>query len=84
MRRDHRPPILKRLDQGFHRWYADRFVRPQLEFLGEGCTFMKPWYVEVFGGPVSIGDFTHVIATPDRRVPQAPKVTRGLPALKAR
>jgi acetyltransferase-like isoleucine patch superfamily enzyme len=68
MRRDHRPHILKRLDQGFQHWYAYHFLRPQLDYLGEGCTFMKPWYVEIFGGPVSIGAYTHVIATPDRRV----------------
>ena len=68
MRRDHRPYILKRLDQGFQQWYADYFLRPQLEYLGEGCTFMKPWDVEIFGGPVSIGACTHVIATPDKRV----------------
>jgi acetyltransferase-like isoleucine patch superfamily enzyme len=29
---------------------------------------MKPWYVEVFGGPVSIGDCCTVIATADSRV----------------
>jgi acetyltransferase-like isoleucine patch superfamily enzyme len=68
MRKDHRPYILKRLDQGFQQKYAGYFLRPQLERLGRGCTFMKPWYVEVFGGPIRIGDYTHVIATPDKRV----------------
>jgi acetyltransferase-like isoleucine patch superfamily enzyme len=29
---------------------------------------MKPWYVEVFGGSVSLGDYAHVIAAPDKRV----------------
>ena len=29
---------------------------------------MKPWHVEIFGGPVSLGDFSTVIATPDRKV----------------
>ena len=29
---------------------------------------MKPWHVEVFGGPVLLGDYTTVIATPDRKV----------------
>lgn len=68
MRKDHRPYILKRFDLGFQKWYANYFLRPQLEFLGDGCNFMKPWFVEVFGGPVSIGRYTHVIATPDKRV----------------
>jgi len=29
---------------------------------------MKPWHVEVFGGPVSLGDYAHVIAAPDKKV----------------
>jgi len=68
MRRDHRPYILKRLDQNFQRWYANRFLRPQFEYLGGGCTFMKPWHVEIFGGPVSLGEYATVIATSDRKV----------------
>jgi len=30
--------------------------------------FMKPWGVEIFGAPVSLGDYTTLIATPDKRV----------------
>jgi acetyltransferase-like isoleucine patch superfamily enzyme len=29
---------------------------------------MKPWHVELFGGPITLGDFATVIATPDRKV----------------
>jgi len=29
---------------------------------------MKPWYVEIYGGPVSIGDHTTLIATTDKRI----------------
>jgi acetyltransferase-like isoleucine patch superfamily enzyme len=29
---------------------------------------MKPWHVEVFGGPVSLGDYAHVVAAPDKKV----------------
>ena len=68
MRNDHRPYLLKRLDLGFQKWYVQRFLHPQFEFLGPGCTFMKPWHVEIFGGPVSLGDYSTVIATPDRKV----------------
>ncbi len=68
MRRDHRPHILKRLDLRFQKWYANHFLRPHFECLGRGCTFMKPWHVEIFGGPVSLGDYATVIATPDRKV----------------
>jgi acetyltransferase-like isoleucine patch superfamily enzyme len=68
MRKDHRPYIVKRLDLGFQRWYVNHFLRPQLQSLGEGCHFMKPWFVEIFGGPIAVGAYTHVIATPDKRV----------------
>jgi acetyltransferase-like isoleucine patch superfamily enzyme len=59
---------LKRFDQRFHRWYANRFLAPQFEHFGRGGTFMKPWHVEIFGGPVHLGDYATVIATPDRKV----------------
>jgi len=68
LRRDTRPYIIKRLDLLFQRWYADHFLRPQFERLGAGCLFMKPWHVEVFGGPVILGDYAHVIAAPDKKV----------------
>jgi acetyltransferase-like isoleucine patch superfamily enzyme len=68
VRRDHRPYILKRFDLLFQKWYVDYFLGPQFEYLGQGPTFMKPWHVEIFGGPVSLGNYATVIATPDRKV----------------
>jgi len=68
VRRDHRPYILKRFDLLFQKWYASYFLCPQFDHLGEGATFMKPWHVEIFGGPISLGSFATVIATPDRKV----------------
>lgn len=29
---------------------------------------MKPWAVEIYGGPVSVGDYTALIATQDKRI----------------
>ena len=68
MRRDHRPYIIKILYQDLQKHYLNWFLRPQFESLGRGCTFMKPWYVEVFGGPIRLGDYATVIATADARV----------------
>jgi acetyltransferase-like isoleucine patch superfamily enzyme len=68
LRRDHRPYYLKRFDSRFQRWYARYYLAPQFEYFGKGLVFMKPWHVEVFGGPVSLGDYTTVIATSDRKV----------------
>ena len=68
MKRDHRPYFIKRLCSRYEIWYADRFLRPQFELLGRETTFMKPWYVEVNGGPVYLDDYANVIATSDNRV----------------
>jgi len=56
------------VDLLFQKWYARHFLRPQFDHLGKGSTFMKPWHVEIFGGPISLGDYAAVIATPDSKV----------------
>ena len=66
--RDHRPYLLKQWDIRFQKWYVNRFLRPQFERLGRGHTFMKPWHVEIFGGPVFLGEYPHVIAASDKKV----------------
>jgi len=68
LRREHRPYIIKYLAIKYQQWYAHHFLRPQFEYLGRRCTFINPWYVEVNGGPISLGDFTNVLATTDCRV----------------
>lgn len=68
MRKDHRPYYLKRFYNRFQKWYARHFLAPQCEYFGCGLTFMKPWQVEIFGGPVYLGDYTTIIASPDKRV----------------
>jgi len=68
LKRDHRPYFVKRLDLSFQQWYANHFLRPHFDYLGEGALFLRPWYVEVFGGPITVGDFANIIATPDKRV----------------
>jgi len=47
---------------------VNHFLRPQLESLGKGFTFMKPWHVEIFGSPIMLGDCVNVVASPDRKV----------------
>ncbi len=68
MRKDHRPYRMKRAWLRFESFFARRFVRPHLDSLGRGCTFMRPWFVEIFGPRISIGDYATVIATADGRV----------------
>jgi acetyltransferase-like isoleucine patch superfamily enzyme len=68
LRKDHRPYYIKRLYNKYQKWYAQYFLAHQFEYFGRGLVFMKPRHVEVFGGPVFLGDYSTVIATPDRKV----------------
>jgi len=68
MLKDHRPYIVKKAWLKFQKFYANHFLRPQLDNLGKGFAFMRPWHVELFGGPISIGNFATVIATSDKKV----------------
>ena len=68
MQKDHRPYYLKKLTDQFENWYAGHFLAPQCKHLGKGVVFRKPWYVDIYGRPVSIDDYTTVIAMSDKRV----------------
>lgn len=68
MIKDHRPYYIKWLSMCFESWYAQHFLAPQCEVFGQHLMFMKPWYIEIFGAPISIGDYTTLIATPDKRI----------------
>ena len=68
MRRDHRPYFLKKTLSKFQKFFTGHFLRPHFESLGKAPTIIKPWYVEVFGGPIDIGDYVSIFAAPDNRV----------------
>jgi acetyltransferase-like isoleucine patch superfamily enzyme len=68
LRRDHRPYAVKKLFLKWQQFYVRRFLRPQFDALGRGYHFMRPWYVELFGGPIELGRFATVIACADARV----------------
>ncbi|HQJ08242.1 MAG TPA: acyltransferase, partial [Deltaproteobacteria bacterium] len=68
MIKDYRPYYIKKIDLLFRDWYTEHYLRPQFRHLGRGGTFMKPWHVVVFGGPVDLGDFANVITTSDHKV----------------
>lgn len=52
----------------FQQFYAGRFLRPQFDFLGQNCLFIKPWHVELFGSPIELGNFAMVVATSDKKI----------------
>lgn len=68
MRRDHRPYYIKKAFLKFQAFYVNHYLRPQLESLGKGFTFMKPWHVEIFGSPIEIGKYVNVVASADGKV----------------
>ena len=68
MQKDHRPYFLKRALSKFQRFYTRHFLRPHFASLGKAPTIVKPWYVEVFGTPIDIGDYVSIIAASDNRV----------------
>jgi acetyltransferase-like isoleucine patch superfamily enzyme len=68
VRRDHRPYGLKRLHRAFERAWLERFIRPQLDAMGEHCKVMGPRYLEIHGKRISFGDCVHVIAAAARPV----------------
>lgn len=68
MRKDHRPYSLKKAYLKFQNLYANHFLSPHFDRFGRGHSIMRPWYVEVFGGPVELGDFATIIATRDQLI----------------
>jgi len=52
----------------FQKFYINRFIRPQFEYLGTEPTILQPWNLHLFSGPISLGDFANVITTSDNRV----------------
>lgn len=68
MIRDHRPYYFKKAYLAFENFYANRFLRPQLEHLGKDLTIFQPWNSVIFGGPIRIGDYANIICSSDHKV----------------
>lgn len=68
MRKDYRPYAIKKGWLKFQKFYTRHFLAPQLQFLGKGFLFLGPWHVQLFGGPIAVGDYATVIATSDKKV----------------
>lgn len=68
MRKDHRPYFIKKAYLNFQKFYTRHFLCPRFQVLGKGFVFIKPWHVEIFGAPITIGNYAVVIATSDNKV----------------
>jgi acetyltransferase-like isoleucine patch superfamily enzyme len=68
LQKDHRPYFIKKIYLDFQKFYVKRFLHPQFESLGKNFFFMKPWYVEIFGAPIMLGNYATVIAARDNKI----------------
>ncbi len=67
MRKDHRPYFIKKMWFDLLNFYLRRFLEPHLESLGKNPYVVKPWHVELFGGPIRIGDHITLLAASDKK-----------------
>lgn len=63
MRRDRRPYFIRRLQDGWVRFYTDRFIVPALDEVGPGLAVTSPRNIEVWGGNIRLGDCVHLHAS---------------------
>ncbi|MEP5763982.1 MAG: acyltransferase [Halieaceae bacterium] len=61
MRKDLRPYWVKQVYIRFRHWYAEHFLRPCCDTLGDHHTIMCPWYVSISGPNISIGNCVTLI-----------------------
>jgi len=65
MRKDHRPYWLKRGMLWWRNWRTRHFLLPQFDAIGREPEIMHSPSVKVFGSGIRLGDFPHLISTPD-------------------
>ena len=67
MIKDHRPYYIKKAWYRLQHLYIRHKLAPQFKSLGKHPFIVKPWYIEVFGGPVIIGDHITLLGCADKR-----------------
>ena len=64
---DKRPYYIKQAWYRLQAFYVRRYLVPQLNSLGPHPYIIKPWYIELFGAPISIGSHVTLLGCPDKR-----------------
>ncbi len=67
MIKDFRPYYIKKAWYRLQHLYIRHKLAPQFQFLGKHPFIVKPWYIEVFGGPVSIGSHVTLLGCSDKK-----------------
>lgn len=67
MIKDHRPYYIKKAWYRLLNLYIRHKLSPQLTSLGNHPFIVKPWHIEIFGGPVRIGDHITLLGCSDKK-----------------
>lgn len=67
MIKDKRPYYVKKAWYRIMAFYVRHYLAPQLTFLGPHAYIVKPWHIELFGGPISIGSHVTLLGCRDKR-----------------
>lgn len=67
MIRDKRPYYVKQAWYRLMAFYVRHYLEPQLRALGPHPYIVKPWHIELFGGPISIGSHVTLLGCRDKR-----------------
>ncbi|NOX33748.1 MAG: acyltransferase [Deltaproteobacteria bacterium] len=67
MIKDYRPYYIKKAWYRLQHLYIRHKLSPQLKHLGKHPFIVKPWHIEIFGGPVSIGDNITLLGCRDKK-----------------
>ncbi len=65
--KDFRPYYIKQLWYRLLRIYIRHKLVPRLDHLGSHPFIVKPWHIEIFGSPVSVGDNVTLLGCSDRK-----------------
>lgn len=65
--KDYRPYYIKKAWYRLQHLYIRHKLSPQLKSLGKHPFIVKPWHIEIFGGPVSIGDNITLLGCSDKK-----------------
>jgi len=65
--KDYRPYYIKQLWYRLQHIYIRHKLAPQLKSLGKHPFIVKPWYIEIFGAPVIIGNNITLLGCSDKK-----------------
>lgn len=65
MIKDYRPYYIKKAWYRLQHLYIRHKLAPQLTFLGSHPFIVKPWHIEIFGGPIRIGHHITLLGCAD-------------------